>query len=135
MDAQEQLVRSEKLDVIGELAGGVAHDLRNPLAAISNAAYYLKRKLPESETAMANPRIAQFLGIIEEEVERSNQIISDLLTFARVSNPSPVPIRIEDVIDLTLRNIEIRQGISLTKELPHTLPDVMAGRGAAPAGV
>ena len=91
VDAQERVVRTEKLAAIGQLAGGVAHDLRNPLGAINNAVYYLKRKLGGTELASSNPRIEQFLEIVEGEVQHSNEIITDLLTFARDLPPIVVP--------------------------------------------
>ena len=50
VDAQEQLVRTEKLAAIGQLAGQVAHGIRNPLGAISNAVFYLKRKAGRKRT-------------------------------------------------------------------------------------
>jgi len=80
-DAQEKLVRSEKLAAIGKLAGGIGHELRNPLGAIKNAAYYVKGKIANSELAKKEPRVLEFLSIIDEEISSSNKIISDLFKF------------------------------------------------------
>lgn len=77
--AQAQLVKSERLAAIGELAGMVGHDLRNPLAGIRNATYYLKKKgttCPESQTN-------EMLETIEKAIDRSDKIINDLLDYAR----------------------------------------------------
>jgi signal transduction histidine kinase len=77
-DTQEQLVRREKLATLGQLAGSVAHELRNPLAVLSNAAYFLKRTLADADEI-----ITEYLDIIASEVHKSDKIVSDLLNFSR----------------------------------------------------
>jgi len=124
--AQDQLVRSEKLAAIGQLAGSVAHDLRNPLGAISNAVYYLNRKLAGSEAAQTDQRIPQFLQIMEQEVGHSNQIITDLMTFARVNAPSLAPTNLAEVIDNTLSRVAPKADVRIATRLDPDLPAVLA---------
>jgi PAS domain S-box-containing protein len=77
--AQEQLVKSERLAAIGQVAAMVGHDLRNPLTGISGAAYYLKMKLgPKAEK-----RMIQMLEIIEKDIQYSNKIITDLMEYSK----------------------------------------------------
>ena len=89
-ETQQQLVNSERLAAIGELAGMVGHDLRNPLASIKSATYILKKKgIGISET-----EAKEMLEVIEKGIDRSDKIISDLLDYARVihldlNNTSP----------------------------------------------
>jgi signal transduction histidine kinase len=71
-----QLRRSERFSAIGELAAMVAHDLRNPLQGIANAAYFL-RKNPTGAKA------GEMLTVIEEDVKYSNKIVNDLLDYSR----------------------------------------------------
>jgi PAS domain S-box-containing protein len=78
-DANERLVRSERLAAIGELAGMVGHDLRNPLAGIKNATYYLKKK----GTAISEAQAKEMLQTIDKCVEHSNKIVSDLLDYSK----------------------------------------------------
>ena len=111
LEAQEQLVRKEKLAAIGQLAGGIAHDLRNPLGAVKNAVYYLKNRLGNSEASQSNPRIGQYLELIDEEVDHSNEILSDLVSFARVGSPSLSPTNISEGIEEALSTIEIRENV------------------------
>ncbi|MEA1928396.1 MAG: PAS domain S-box protein, partial [Candidatus Auribacterota bacterium] len=77
---QSQLVRSERLAAIGELAGGVAHELRNSLGVLTNAAAYLKLALPD-----ADETVRKNLNHMKENVARANKVITDLLDFTRES--------------------------------------------------
>jgi PAS domain S-box-containing protein len=76
---QAELVKSERLAAIGELAGMVGHDLRNPLTGIKNSAYFLKKKGPEISQAQAN----EMLEVIDKCVDYSNKIVNDLLDYSR----------------------------------------------------
>ncbi|MDO8568528.1 MAG: ATP-binding protein [Dehalococcoidales bacterium] len=122
--AHERLVRSEKLAAIGKLAGGVGHELRNPLGAIKNAVYYIRGKVAGSELAKKEPRVMEFLDIVDEEIGSSTKIISDLLTFSRVARPAVSPARIEAVINTALSHTPIPENIALTKNLANGLSEI-----------
>ena len=123
-EAQERLVRSERLAAIGELAAGVGHELRNPLGSINNAAYYIKERILESGLAEKNPKVYQFLEIMEEEIASSEQIIADLLDFARVKPPNLAPANLESVVDNALSRIQIKDSVNVVKDFAPDLPEV-----------
>ncbi len=123
-EAQEKLIRSERLAAIGQLAGGVGHELRNPLGAIKNAVYYIKGKVAKSELAQKEPRVMEFLNIMDDEINTSNKIINDLLGFSRVGKPSVSPTQINHVIDDALSRTPIPESIKLVKKLGAKLPQV-----------
>ncbi len=79
---EKKLVKAERLASIGELAGMIGHDLRNPLTGIRGAVYYLKTKhaakMDENDKAM--------FETIERSIEYSNKIINDLLEYSREIN-------------------------------------------------
>jgi signal transduction histidine kinase len=112
-ESQEQLVRSERLAAIGELAGGVGHELRNPLGAIKNAVYYVKGKVAKSELAESEPRVMQFLNIVDEEANASNKIIKDLLGFSRLAKPARSPVEVKGIIDGALCRVFLPEHVSL----------------------
>jgi PAS domain S-box-containing protein len=118
-EAQQQLVKSERLAAIGELAAMIGHDLRNPLTGIAGAAYYLKAKC----SPKMDSKLKEMFKVIEKDVEYSNKIINDLLEYSRdikldlnESNPRvivnealsavKIPKRVE-VADLTRDKPEI----------------------------
>ncbi|MGD0977759.1 MAG: ATP-binding protein [Candidatus Bathyarchaeia archaeon] len=74
-----QLKQAERMATIGELAGMVGHDLRNPMTSISGAVYYIKNKSCLDE----NPKAKEMLDLIEEDICRANKIINDLLEYSR----------------------------------------------------
>jgi PAS domain S-box-containing protein len=114
-DAQEQLVRKERLAVLGRLAGGLAHQIRNPLGAITNAAYVLDcvtKHEGESDLTRA-------IAIVHEEAWRANRIITDLLDYARVRPPSVHPIDLPALVDETLSALKIPHGVVVERDLPE----------------
>jgi PAS domain S-box-containing protein len=120
-DAQEQLVRREKLAVLGQMAGGVGHELRNPLGAISNAAYFLNMVLEEPE-----PEVKETLEILEKEVKTSETIISSLLDFARAKPPTRRKVDINEVVQEALSRIAVPENVEVVGQLDETLPIMLA---------
>ena len=78
-ELEKKLSNAERLAAIGELAGMVGHDLRNPLAAIKNAVYFLKKK----GTSIQEEQAKTMLEAIEKGIAHSDKIINDLLDYAR----------------------------------------------------
>lgn len=126
----EERLRTEKLIAVGRLSGGVAHDLRNPLGAINNAAYTLNKWLGAEENAHS-PKISDSIEVIIEQVARANAIISDLMDYSQVKGPSLVPVNMADFIDESLANladngrVEIEE-IQIVKEYDLEMPAVLA---------
>ena len=96
-EMQERLLRSEKLAVLGQLAGGVGHELRNPLGAIKNAAYFLHMVLEKPE-----PDVAETLQILDREVDNCERIISSLLDFAQPRELALRQVHLPEVIEEAL---------------------------------
>ncbi len=122
--AQEQLVRQERLAVLGQLAGSVGHELRNPLGVISNAIYYLKLIQPE-----ADARVRQYLGVIEQETHTASKIIGDLLDFARLKSLACEQVEVSELVRRTLEHFPVPTGVKLIIRLPADLHPVYADPG------
>lgn len=90
---QDELVRKEQLAAVGELSAVIAHEVRNPLAIIKNAVSSLRRP-----TLRPTDR-GVLLGILDEEVDRLNRLVRDLLAYARPVEPRGRPIELARVID------------------------------------
>ncbi len=124
-ETQEQLVRSEKLSAIGQLASGVGHELRNPLGAIKNAIYFIRRKIARTELPTVEPKVMEFIDIIDGEVDAANKVITDLLDFSRVVKPAVSPARIDSIIEDALSHAPFPENIKLVKGMGRELPMVM----------
>lgn len=90
---QDELLRKKQLASVGELAASIAHEVRNPLAVIVNAAANLKRR------QLTAPDRDTLLGIIQEETARLNNLVADLLRFARPVNVTHSPISLPDLLN------------------------------------
>ncbi len=116
-EAQGRLLASQKLASLGQLAASVAHELRNPLGGINNAAYALRRKLRSDD-----PAVSMLLGVIGQEISNSDRIISSLLSFCR---SEPVVWRGTDVnecVRATLRKAPPPESIEVVAQLAEQLP-------------
>ena len=118
---QEKLVRQERLAVLGQLAGGVGHELRNPLGAIKNSAYFLKMALEDPM-----PEVKETLEILEKEVATSEKIISSLLDYARARPPLKRKVNINDIIRKVLSGSNVPQNIEVKSQIDKFIPTIMA---------
>jgi PAS domain S-box-containing protein len=121
LEAQEKLVRNEKLAVLGQLAGGVGHELRNPLGVINTAIYYLKMIQPD-----ANEKVKRNHDIIEQEIRNADKIITDLLDFALIKSLEREPVQVKELVQRTLYRFPAPPTVLVTLDLPTDLPDVYA---------
>lgn len=115
---QEQLMRREKLAMLGQISGSIAHELRGPLASISNAIYYLKMTLPPDQNTL------EYLQIINAEIHKSEQIISGLLSFTKTANIDRQPVVVFELVNAALENNPVPDGISMTRHIPDDLKKV-----------
>ena len=114
-DANERLVRSERLAAIGELAGMVGHDLRNPLAGIKNATYYLKKK----GTAISEAQAKEMLQTIDKCVEHSNKIVSDLLDYSKEIRLEPQECSPRLLLLESLAMVRVPEKVKIVNNLLH----------------
>jgi PAS domain S-box-containing protein len=120
-EAHEQLVRQERLATLGQLAGSVGHELRNPLGVISNAIYYLKLSQPN-----ASDIVKEYLDIIENETRTSAKIVTDLLDFTRIKSVDREPVSVSELVNQTLERYSVPQSVRVVLEIPADLPQIYA---------
>jgi len=90
---QEQLTRAEKMESLGILAGGVAHDLNNILGPLVAYPEIIKMKLPEDSPVRGE------ISKIEKSAQRASEVVQDLLTMARRGRYEMVPVEISEVLN------------------------------------
>jgi two-component system, NtrC family, sensor histidine kinase PilS len=113
---QKELVLKDKLAAIGQLAGGIAHEIRNPLASISGSVEMLKES-----TSDLNPENAKLFSIIIKEIDRLNLLITDFLSFVRpeVKRTDEVSVKslIEDIITLIKFDKKLSENVDFEMNL------------------
>jgi signal transduction histidine kinase len=121
----ERMKERERLAALGQMAAGLAHEIRNPLGSIKGAAQVLQPIVQETK----DTSIKEFLNIIVEEVDRLNKIVSQFLDYARPYRGDQKPLDVNDVVKKTLLLLEKEEGASKTEITPSLidgLPQVRA---------
>jgi PAS domain S-box-containing protein len=115
---QAELVKSERLAAIGELAGMIGHDLRNPLTGIKNSAYFLKKK----GTSLPPEQTVEMLETIDKCVNYSNKIVSDLLDYSREIHLEIETASPKQLLSDALKIMDIPRKVDVKNKLPDTPP-------------
>jgi two-component system NtrC family sensor kinase len=119
----EQMIRADRLATLGELAAGIAHEIKNPLAGIAGATQVLAREFADDDPR--KPVTQEILKLIE----RLDTTIKDLLNFARPSVPEIAVTDLEDLLSKTLFLIERmperkKQGVEIVVDSDPEMPGV-----------
>ncbi|MCG6982904.1 MAG: PAS domain S-box protein, partial [Deltaproteobacteria bacterium] len=117
---QQEVERTKRLASLGSLAAGVAHEIRNPLSSVKGFATYFRDKLQDS------PQDRDTATTMIQEVERLDRVIGQLLEFARPSILKIKPVRLNDLIQHSLKLIEgdaRTKGVEVKADLPASLPE------------
>lgn len=117
IEAVEAARQKDELAAVGELAAGLAHEVRNPVAAIHGAAQALGPQATEAQRR-------EMLQVIEEESARLDRVVGEFLCYARPSSPHPEPVDLIELVRRSVRGLEL-SGRRLAVEVQAS-PDVVA---------
>lgn len=127
-EAQEQVIRTEKLASLGKLAATVAHEINNPLAAVLTYTRLMMKLMSRGRfTQERLEDIVRYLTIMESETARCGEIVKNLLAFSRQPKITVETSSIEELIEKTLvlisHDLEMKN-IQLVKEIEPDLPKI-----------
>jgi signal transduction histidine kinase len=124
-EAQEYALRQQQLQAAGRLAAEIAHQLKNPLGIINNAAFTLQRTVKEGK------KITQQIQIIREEVDRSDRILTELMGYARLSEGRVEKIDVGEELDRAIERVfpaGARYEVKIVRDYAPALPPLMLQR-------
>ena len=123
-DLERRLHRADRLAALGQMAAGVAHEIRNPLASVRTFAQLVSRKHQDSRF------VERFDRIVPQELDRINFIVEELLELARPARLHCVPValpallqRVTEIYSERLQQQSIRLKTDLAAALPRLLAD------------
>ena len=117
------LAEKEKLAFLGEIAGAVGHELRNPLAAIKNNIYYLSMILENP-----SEEFHETVEILNDDIYRSTRIIKDLLDYSKIAALDLTSLDVNNFITELISKIKIPENIELEKNLKENISNALLDR-------
>jgi|GEM_PF-2436366 len=118
-EAQGELLKKEKLATVGQLAGSVAHELRNPLSVMRNSLYCINQRINQEDK-----KVLRHLELIDGQISRADLIIEDLLEYSRSKEPRRQETELNSFIEKALRESLVPESIKVIKRLGKDLPRV-----------
>ncbi|OIO33951.1 MAG: hypothetical protein AUJ70_02080 [Candidatus Omnitrophica bacterium CG1_02_40_15] len=125
-ETQGQLIQAEKLSAVGQLASGVAHEVRNPLGIILQGVNYLEKKISAKETD-----IYEILIMLKDNVKRADKIINALLDFSRVASLDLKPEDVNSILEVSISLVRTRfkfENIDVIMETKQGIPSALADK-------
>ena len=122
-EATELAVRQERLRTAGRLAAEIAHQIKNPLGIITNAAFCLNRAVHEGETA-----VDEQIQIIREEVDRADQIITELMDYAQLAEGKVERLDVAEELDAAVLEVfppAAKYQVTIHKDYAQALPSLL----------
>ena len=113
--------RVERMATLGQVAGGVAHELRNPLNVVKTSVYYLL-----NARAATPEKSAEHLARIERQVTLADGVITTLSSFAKMPLPNLRPTPIDECVRRSLENNPLPHNVQVSVDCPAVLPPVLA---------
>lgn len=120
---QQQLIHAEKMEAVGRMAAGVAHEVKNPLAIILQGINYF-----ETRASAAESQYCQMLQMMKNSVKRADDIVRQLLDFSRAQEfqfvPQEINPLIENSLKLAMHNLKLHN-IEVSSDLENNLPKIL----------
>jgi signal transduction histidine kinase len=113
-DAQEELIRKERLAILGQFSGNLSHELRNPLGVIDSSIYYLQMRLKDQDE-----KIQQHLDRISQGVKTSTTMIENLLNLTRLNKPIFTNYNLVALLTECIQSSKIPDLIKVRKDFPE----------------
>lgn len=119
VNISHKLHRSERLAFLGKLAGSVTHEVRNPLAVLKNATYYLDNKAH----TFGDEKVKNYIDVMKKEINIIDSIIDDIMGFARTKPPDLELTDVKEILDIAIDNLNVPDMVVI-KEEAEEVPDI-----------
>ncbi len=117
---QAELLRAEKLATLGQVSGGIAHEIRNPLNAVRTSAYYLR-----NAKNLSLEKTREHLDRIDRQVSLIENVITALSDFVRLPEPRIARCNINDLVHQVLESVSVPENVKILNQVATEKPIAM----------
>ena len=122
----QQLKNAERLTAIGETAGMVGHDLRNPLQTVTGETYLAKSELQQLPDSPEKRNLEESIQTIAEQISYMDKIVSDLQDFVRPITPEKKHVNLQKLIRATMTEVITPENVEVQTQIDQNIPEVPA---------